>query len=258
MRVILLGHRGYVGRACADHLRAAGMEVIGVDRGNYASLSGTAADVLINADGSSDRPLAERDPLASFTANVTTTMASCVDFRFDRYLHISTIAVYDDGRDATRNHEDVPIDPLKLSRYGLYKYLGELVVRRHAKSWLIVRLGPIVGPGIRKNSIYDLLMKRTLLFHPDSALPYIDTRLVASLVWSLREETNEIFNMTGSGRVRLADVARELDVPLTPDLYALPRDDFDINIDKLQSRAPIPDSSSTVRRFIEEWRAGLR
>lgn len=258
MRAILLGHRGYVGSAFADHLRSLGLDVIGVDRDNYSVLRGTRGDVLINANGSSDRPLAERDPLASFRANVDATMASLVDFPCERYVHISTIAVYDHPTDPARNHEAIEIDPLRLSFYGFQKYLAELAVRRHAGRWMIVRLGPIVGPRIRKNSIFDLLAKHTLFFHPDSALPYVDTRYVARLVWQLREHEGEIFNVCGRGRVRLADIAARLGVELSAEHYALPRDDFDVNIERVSRLVPLPDSMSTVLAFAEEWRAGMR
>lgn len=256
--MILLGHRGYVGSAFADHLRSLEVDVIGVDRDNYPDLRGARGDVLINANGSSDRLLAERDPLASFRANVDATMASLMDFPCERYVHMSTIAVYEHPTDTERNHEGTEVDPLRLSPYGFYKYLGELAVRRHARHWLIARLGPLVGPRISKNSIFDLLAKRTLFYHPDSALPYIDTRVVARIVWQLREHNNEIFNVCGRGRVRLADVAEKLGVELSAGHYALPRDDFDVSIEKLSRFVSVPDSMSTVLAFAEEWHAAGR
>ena len=255
-RVFVLGHRGFVGSAYAAHLRAVGVDLVGIDRGNYDAYRGHRADVVINADGSSDRRLAQSNPLASFRLNVDTTLASLVDFPCEQYIHICTIGVYEHPADPSRNHEAVQIDPFALAPYGFFKYLGELVVRKYARRWLVVRLGPLVGPGLRKNSIYDLLARRTLFFNPESTMPYIDTRVAARLTWDLREETDQIFNICGAGHVRLADVAQALGVELSPDLHELPYDNFNVNIDKLRARRDVPDSMSAVLAFAREWREG--
>lgn len=256
--VVLLGHRGFVGSAVAAHLRAAGVPFVGVDRANRETLRGTRAEVVINASGSSERTLAERDPLASFRANVDATMASLVDFPCERYVHLSTIAVYEHPTDPLRNAENAPIEPTALAPYAFQKYLGELVVRRLAPRWVVLRLGPMVGPGLRKNSIYDLLARGTLFYHPDSELPYIDTRAVAEIAWRLRGEAGEIFNVCGRGRVRLRDVARDLDVALGPELEDLPPDSFDVSIAKLAGQVTVAESTATVAAFTKEWRAGVR
>lgn len=253
MRVILLGHRGYVGSAFNSVLRESGIDVVGVDRSNYAAMRGTDADVLINAAGSSDRRLAERDPMTSFVRNVSMTLDSCLAFRSRLYVYISTVAVYNDVRDPVRNGEDEPVDPLRLTPYGQHKFMGEMMVRSHAARWVIARLGPLVGKGIRKNSIFDLLARKTLFVHPDSELPYAETTWVARTVWDLRSETNCIYNIAGRGRVRLGDLARDLGIALEPTHYLQQREDFNVNVDKLSARVKVPETRTTVAAFVREW-----
>lgn len=255
--VVLLGHRGFVGSAIATHLRALNVPFVGVDRSNREALRGTRAQFVINAAGSSERALAEQDPLASFRANVDATMASLVDFPAEQYIHLSTIAVYEHRTDPLRNAEDAPIEPTALAPYAFQKYLGELIIRRLAPRWVVLRLGPMVGPRLRKNSIYDLLARRTLFYHPDSELPYMDTRAVADFAWRLRGEGGEIFNVCGSGRVRLRDVARDLGVTLGAEADRLPLDSFDVNTAKLASRMTLPESSAVVAAFVRQWRESV-
>jgi dTDP-4-dehydrorhamnose reductase len=254
MRVILLGHRGLIGSAFADHLSDGSVELIRVDSENYATVRGMHSDVVINANGSSDRRLASADPMASFRLNDEVTLASLVDLPTHLYVHVSTVGVYPDAADRFQNAEDRPLDPSRMTTYGRFKWISEVLVQGHAESWLIVRVGPVVGPGLRKNSVYDLLEKRTLFFNPASEMPYIDTRDVARIVWSIRDAHDQVFNVAGEGNVKLSDLAKELGVDLPSALWDLPRDDWAVDISKLQARTRVPSSWETVRRFAREWR----
>lgn len=254
MRVALLGHRGFVGSAFAAYLRAINCDVVGIDRSTYGRYRRQGADVVINAAGSSDRRLAETSPLESFQANVELTLASLTDFPTDLYIYLSTVGVYPDRTDTSLNSEDAKIDPTRLSAYGLFKLMGEMIVASRSPKWLIARLGPMVGPSLRKNSVYDLLEQRTLFFHPDTEMPYIHTHDVARIVWELRSSVNDIFNVCGDRRVKLRALAAEVGVELPSRLDALPHDDWDVNISKLKTRLAVPDSWTTVREFIREWR----
>ncbi len=253
MRVVVLGHRGLLGSAFAAHLRSVGADVVGVDRASYASRR-DPADVVINAAGSSDKRLAESDPLASFRANADTTLASILDFPTALYVLLSSISVYEDLSDPSRNSEDTEIDAQRLPPYGFFKLMAESVVRRHSRRWLILRVGNVVGPGLRKNAVYDLLERRTLFVNPRSTMAFIDTRDVARIAWDLRNVPNEVFNISGRGTVELSALAESLGVALDPALQSLPLEVQRLNIDKLTARLNVPDSAETVARFCSEWR----
>ena len=256
--VILIGHRGFVGSAIAGYLQENGVPFLGVDRANYEASRRQPARYLIDAGGSSDRRLSDADPVASLRAIVEHTLAVISDFPAERYVSLSTVAVYAEPTSQATTREDTPSDPVRLPTHGLFKLVSEALVRRYARSWVIVRLGPMVGPGLRKNSVYDLLERRTLYASPDSTLPYLDTRDVARIVWLLRDQANEAFNLTGRGTVRLADLARDVGVDLTPSLGDLPRDSFDIDISKVGRVVEVPSTKATLERFVSEWRDGLR
>lgn len=252
-KAFVVGHRGFVGSAIARHLEAVGVRVIGVDRGSLAGLRGGEADYLFNAAGSSDRRVATSDPVASWTENVTETVEILRDFRCTRYVHVSSASVYPEAGEHARTAETVAIDATLLAPYGLQKYVAELAVRAHAPSWVILRLGPLIGPGLRKNSIFDLLHRGSLFVNPDSSMPYIDTREVARIAWELRDEVGAVYNVAGAGSVRLRDIARELHVHLPGEVERAPLDVLDVDISKLLSRTPVPDSREAVLNFAREF-----
>jgi dTDP-4-dehydrorhamnose reductase len=209
-RVCLLGSTGFVGSAFARLFKSQGIEFAAVNIRNYQQYAGTQCDILINANGSSKKYLADEDPKLDFTLNVRSVVDSLHDFKYRLYVYLSSIDVYNNVSDPAQNHEEIVIQPEELSNYGFHKYLAELAVRKYATSppapltspfdkgrlrgilnnksspsWLIFRLGGMVGKGLKKNSIFDLLHGRPLRVHPDSAYQYLNTDDVARIVWQI-------------------------------------------------------------------------
>jgi hypothetical protein len=58
--------------------------------------------------------------------------------------------------------EDTPVDEEGLHAYGLHRRLLETFVESHFPNHLIVRLPGLVGPGLRKNVIFDFLNDNNL------------------------------------------------------------------------------------------------
>ena len=58
--------------------------------------------------------------------------------------------------------EDTAIDETGLQPYGLHRRYLETFVESHFPRHLIVRLPGLVGPGLRKNVIFDLLNQNNL------------------------------------------------------------------------------------------------
>ncbi|HCD03853.1 MAG TPA: pyridine nucleotide transhydrogenase, partial [Methylophaga sp.] len=58
--------------------------------------------------------------------------------------------------------EFTQIEESDLLPYGLHRRVLEKFVEQHFSSYLIVRLPGLVGPGLRKNVIFDLHNKNNL------------------------------------------------------------------------------------------------
>ena len=157
-----------------------------IDLDNYEQFRGRSCDLLINANGNSKKFLAEQDPAKEFDASVTSVLRSLLDFPCKRYVYLSTIDVYPRVDDPRCNRETAPIDAEKVSRYGLHKYLAEQLVRKYADRWLICRLGGMVGTGLWKNSIFDILHDQPLRVSAASEYQFMNTDDVAKIVLDAR------------------------------------------------------------------------
>jgi nucleoside-diphosphate-sugar epimerase len=254
MNIFVLGGEGFVGSAIA-RAAAARHDVAAITRRNYEQFRGRACDLLINANGNSKKFLAERDAPAEFDASVASVLRSLLDFPCRRYVFLSSIDVYPRVDSPRFNRETAQIDPAQLSRYGLHKYLAEQLVRKYAARWLICRLGGMVGEGLWKNSIYDILHDQPLRVHAESEYQFMNTGDVAKIIFTLlrKQPENDVFNVCGEGCISLAEVARL--AGKSPPQYAVdePRKErYEVNNDKLKSNVLTPKTVATVHKFFRD------
>lgn len=254
--IYVLGGQGFVGSAFVRWCESRRVDHVSVTRANYQSLRGSSCDLFINANGNSRKFLADRDPLADFDMNVRSALSTTRDFKFGKYVLISSIDVYDDVSDQTKTHEGAEIRPEALSAYGFSKYLTELVVRRHTRDWIIPRLGGMVGPGLKKNPVFDVVSGQKLWVDPASEFQFINTDEVARIVMELvaTGRNKEVFNVCGDGDVTISDVMAWAGRSLPRD-PGLPTLHYAVCVDKLRSLTSVPRTAAAVRAFVETWHA---
>ncbi len=156
MRVLITGAAGMVGRALAEHCRAAGDEVFAFDsaalditdeRGARETFSRLRPDAVINCAAWTDVDGCELDPQRAFLVNSqgVEVIATAARLAGASFVQISTDYVFD-GRKAGGFYTQRD-DPHPLSAYGAAKLEGER--RAHAASarTSIVRTGWIYGAG---------------------------------------------------------------------------------------------------------------
>lgn len=256
---IILGGKGFVGSAIVAEARQRGYRTTVVDKDEYAGAIGTSCDLLINANGNSKKYLATQDPGQEFDLSVRSVLRSLHDFKTNHYVHLSTIDVYPNHQDPAANTEDTPIDEKALSPYGFHKYLSEKMVRYYASRWTIVRMGGFVGPGLWKNSIYDLLAGANLKVHPDSVYQYLHTIDLARLLFDLigSAPSREIWNISGAGLVSLRNVASWIPhAQLPEDVSKLPKEHYEISTRKIETQVSLPRSMDTVKKFVQDVQSG--
>lgn len=252
--IFVLGGAGFVGSAFVRLLERRGTPHRVITRQNYDKVRGEACDVLINANGNSRKYMANREPLWDFDASTRSVAESLVAFRANTYVYLSSGDVYPDPSCARTTREDTPIDPSLLTRYGLHKFLAEQLVRGAHRDWLIVRMGGFVGPGLRKNAIFDLLHGDPVWLHPDSALQFIGTDQAARIVLGLVERgiRGSIANLGAQGVVRLGNVHRYVG-STSPFRDDARRIRYELDLERLQLLVgePLPRSEDEVHAFID-------
>lgn len=133
---------------------------------NIGDIVGKEFDTVVCAGAPAQKWLANRDP-----AKDRQTIESLIDklktLRCRTFILVSTVDVFSkpEGVD-----EDSAVDEEGLHAYGLHRRLLEKFVASHFPQHLIVRLPGLVGPGLRKNVIFDFLN--------DNNLTAVDSRAV--------------------------------------------------------------------------------
>jgi nucleoside-diphosphate-sugar epimerase len=258
MHLVMGGH-GFVGSGVVRALRKRGIDHVIVSRQNYAELKGMQCDLFINANGNSRKQLAREQPLDEFDASVRSVRSSLADFRFRRYILLSSCDVYPDCSSPVATSEDTTIDVSRQSPYGFHKYLAEQCVRHQGAPWIICRMGGFVGPGLRKNAIFDILNGGPLWLDPRSELQFLHVDALSELVLALadRGTWGQVYNVCGRGVVCLQDVIERCG--RKPAVMAnSPRVRYDVDIRKFSELFPVPDSRTTVFEYIAQLRNGIR
>jgi len=255
--IYIIGGRGYVGSGFVRYCRARGLAHQVITRETYDEFAGTACDVLVNANGNSRKFLADRDPLAEFDQSVRSVAVSLSAFKAGAYVLISTGDVYDDPSSPATSGEDRELDLSGMSRYGLHKSLAEQLVMGAHPDWLVVRAGGFVGPGIKKNAVFDILTGAKIWLSPASELQFIHTDHAAELVMGIVEAGGagrQIVNLGGQGTVNLGELHAAVGSRGAFD-PAAPTVRYELSLARLAalSPIPIPHSRDEVSCFAAQW-----
>ena len=146
MKAALIGHTGFVG---GNLLREYPFSRR-YNSTNIESIAGMQFDLIVSAGAPAAKWRANQDPLAD-RARIGRLMAALERVTTLRFVLISTVDVYGqtDGVD-----EECP--PSGATAYGRHRLELEQFVRENFHA-LVLRLPALLGPGLKKNAIYDLM-----------------------------------------------------------------------------------------------------
>ena len=206
--IYILGGDGFIGSAFTRELSARGIHFVVINRLNYDDLRGTECDIFINANGNSKKYLAEENPALDFELSVNSVLDSLINFKYDRYIFLSSGDVYCDQSSPETTREGQLINILLQSRYGFHKYIAEQLVRKYAINWLIFRMSGFFGRGLKKNAIFDILNNNEIWLTAKSELQFMSTDEAANIILNIasKEVNNEIINIGGDGVIDIASI----------------------------------------------------
>jgi dTDP-4-dehydrorhamnose reductase len=221
MKVGIIGHSGFLGRAFFDIL-SKNCEVIPYDR-NCDLDTLEKCDVIINANGNSSKILAEQDPYLDFMANATFTLAVTLFATKNNIflVHISS----GEASGVTNVNVDTasPIESLlELSNYGLSKAVGEVLVQKYGARWIIIRPSGLIGQGMKKGPVFDLLNGRQVWINEKSKLSLMRTSTTARVTFELLQYhlatgvENQTYDVVGTDPLTLREIAQIFRKELRP------------------------------------------
>ena len=251
--IFILGGKGFVGSAFSQYCKENNIEHQVITRENYSDFIGKNCDILINSSGNSSKLLGKKDPLVDFERSVTSVKKTLYDFNFKKYVLLSSCDVYPDCSSPEKTREDSILDIEKQSQYGFHKYLAELCVISGCNNWLILRLGGMIGNGLKKNPIYDILHGGPLWVNTQSQLQFMNTIDVAKIIFSLIDKniSNNIFNSCGDGLVMIHDLLNRFGNVTISDNSSTVK--YNVNIEKIKQIENLPNSEVSVNQFIEKY-----
>ncbi|MEO8408656.1 MAG: pyridine nucleotide transhydrogenase [Oxalobacteraceae bacterium] len=150
----LIGFSGFVGSTL---LKQARFEAL-YRSTNIDEIEGKTFETVVCAGAPAQKWIANREPEAD-RQKIDGLINHLKTIQCKTFILISTVDVFSSpiGVD-----EDTLIDESGLHAYGLHRRLLEKFVENHFPNHLIVRLPGLVGPGLRKNVIFDFLNDNNL------------------------------------------------------------------------------------------------
>ena len=150
----LIGYSGYVGTTL---LKQSSFDCI-YRSTNIGEIEGKNFDTVVCAGAPAQKWIANREPEAD-KQKIEGLIAHLKSVTCKTIVLISTVDVF---KNPLGVDEETPVDELGLHVYGLHRRLLEKFVECHFANHLIVRLPGLVGPGLRKNVIFDILNDNNL------------------------------------------------------------------------------------------------
>ena len=145
----LVGYSGFVGQTL---LRQRAFDEL-YRSTNIASIDGRAFDTVVCAGAPAQKWIANRDPAAD-ASKIDALIARLDTLQCRHFTLISTVDVF---RDPDGVNEATEVDDAGLHAYGSNRLRLEQFVENRFDDHMIVRLPGLVGPGLRKNVIFDML-----------------------------------------------------------------------------------------------------
>lgn len=154
MKRALIGFSGFVGSSL---LKQTPFESL-YRSTNISDIVDQSFDTVVSAGAPAQKWIANRDPEAD-RQKIDGLISHLKTIQCRTFILISTVDVF---KSPIGVDENTAVDESGLHAYGLHRRLLEKFVESHFPNHLIVRLSGLVGPGLRKNVIFDFLNDNNL------------------------------------------------------------------------------------------------
>lgn len=154
MNNALIGFSGFVGSTLLKQSSFASQ----YRSTNIGEIDGGSFDTVVCAGAPAQKWIANKDPAAD-REKIDALIGHLKTITCKTFVLISTVDVF---KTPVGVDEDSNVDEEGLHAYGLNRRALEKFVASHFEHYLIVRLPGLVGPGLRKNIIFDFLNDNNL------------------------------------------------------------------------------------------------
>lgn len=149
MNNALIGSSGFVGTTLQKQAQFTSL----YRSTNIADIGYQDFDTIVCAGAPAQKWIANRAPEAD-RDKIEGLISHLKTVKCKTFILVSTVDVF---KKPIGVDESTPVDETGLHAYGLHRHMLEKFVASHFTNHLIVRLPGLVGPGLRKNVIFDFL-----------------------------------------------------------------------------------------------------
>lgn len=252
MKTAILGGNGLLGSDLVKYLSAE-YEVTSITKKNYNENKEKKFDFFINANGNSKRYWALQNVYEDFEASTASVYKTIFDFKFKKYIYISSADVYPNPSGPLKTSESTKIDINKQNTYGFHKFLSEQIVKKHSDDWLILRSSAILGTNLKKGPFFDVLNDQQLFITLDTRLQFITATTIAKIVEVLLKKSikRKIFNIGGLGTFDFSNIGDYFHQKINFSSKAK-KQTYEMNVQKLKKIYP---ELRTSTEYVEEFLA---
>lgn len=209
MKYFVLGGNGLIGSSIIKELLKKKQRVFNINRTNYKKFINKRCDIFIYANGNSNKYFAKQYPFLDFELSVSTVIKSINDFHFQKFIFLSSCDVYD--KISKTNTSENTLITKSNNSYGKNKYIAESIVKSYCNKWLIIRMGPLIGPNLKKNAIFNLINNKKVYANISSKSSFILTETVSKILLKLIDiNKNEIFNISARDSISFKIIKKKL------------------------------------------------
>lgn len=253
--IFLVGGKGLVGSAFARYFKKNKIKFQIITRQNRKKFFGKFANIIIDCNGNGSKRKGNDYPFFDFKTAVESVVENLNKIKFNRYIYISSIYTYPKLKNRNMTIENKKVNYNELSPYGFSKRIAELYVKKFAKNYLIVRLPFLVGPGLKRNSVYDLSHYKKTFNTLSSKINWIHTDTIAKIVMILlsKKISNQTFNIASKNSITVKKIVNLCG--LTINQIKKTKKTYEktlINTDKLKKFVTLPESSVEIKKYINE------
>lgn len=143
----LIGYTGFVGSTL---MKQTNFDIM-YRSTNISEIQNKSFDLVVCAGAPAQKWVANKNPIAD-EVNINSLIANISSINTKQFILISTVDVF---KNPINVFETTEVDERDLHPYGLNRRKLEKYIQSNFENHLIVRLPGLVGPGLRKNILYD-------------------------------------------------------------------------------------------------------
>ena len=184
----LIGYTGFVGSNLFRQQRFDSF----YNSKNISDINGNSFDLVVCAGTRAEKWKANCEPETDLR-NIENLISHLEQVSTREFILISTVDVYPDPQAV---YEDTAIDYDQLSPYGKHRYLLEEFIKDKFQNHTIIRLPGLIGAGLKKNFIFDMLHnpEALRLIHRDSIYQFYCLDSIWNDIQEVRKHALKLIN----------------------------------------------------------------